>query len=205
MKKILLSISTVALVSITVYAGKNTMPVPSKPIEVPPSPTKSDSTLPLGLYLGGGLTYASTECKCQDITLTKNEVPKNEGKSYGVNLKAGYDFNEFIGIEGKYLHTPWGDEGKALKHYGVYLKPNYTVSEYIDIYGLLGYGKTDCESLKEAKKGFSWGLGGEYTLNKKKGKNSGVGIYAEYLQPLKKSSPNEIKTNVANVGIAYHY
>ncbi len=205
MKRVLISVTTAALLASLAYAGKNTLPVPTKPIAIPTAPVKSEVTLPLGLYLGGGLTYASTECKCQDIQLTNNQVKKSTGKSYGINLKAGYDYNQFIGIEAKYLHTPWGDEGKALKHYGLYLKPNYALNENIDIYGLLGYGKTKCETLNEYKKGFAWGIGGEYTLNKKKGKNNGVGIYAEYLKPIKKSSPTEITTNVANVGVAYHY
>ncbi len=206
MKRVLISITTIAALSSFAIAGKDILPVKTEPVEIPEVKEKADLKLPLGLYLGGGLSYASTECKCKEITLSGNKkVTSSEGKTYGVNLRAGYDYNKFIGIEAKYLHTPWGDDGKALKHYGIYLKPNYAVNENIDVYGLLGYGKTKCEFQNISKKGFAWGLGGEYTINKKKNKNNGIGIYAEYLRPLKKSAPKEITTNVANVGIAYHY
>ncbi len=214
MKQIVISISTIAILSSLAIAGKNTIPAPSEPLKIPePATTVNNNgsvnleNLPLGLYLGGGLTYAKSECKCnQNVTFSNNSVGKtNKATTYGVNLKAGYDYNKFIGIEAKYLHTPWGDDGKALKHYGIYLKPNYAVDENIDLYGLLGYGKTECETLQDSKKGFAWGLGGEYTIENSKDKNKGVGIYVEYLRPLKKKTPNEITTNVANVGVAYHY
>ena len=204
MKKILISLTAVAAMGTSfAFAGQNTMKAPAEPVEIPKSSDEKPSNLklPLGLYLGGGFTYASTECECKDIGVDTT----SEGKTYGVNLKAGYDYNKFIGIEAKYLHTPWGDDGKALKHYGVYLKPNYSFSKNMDLYGLLGYGETKCESQDLDKKGFAWGVGGEYTLNKKKGKKNGVGVYVEYLRPLKKNSPQEITTDVANVGVAYHY
>ncbi len=38
------------------------------PIPVPEAPKPSPKIAPpLGLYIGGGFTYAKTECKCQEL------------------------------------------------------------------------------------------------------------------------------------------
>jgi len=207
MKKIIFSLAAVATLSSTAFAGKSVVPAPLPPLPVPEKPAQQEVLPPLGLYIGGGLTYAKSECQCDDIT-TGNGIKNghSEGKTYGVNLKAGYDFNEYIGIEGKYLYTPWGDKEKTLKHYGLYVKPNMPLTENIDAYALLGYGKTECETLDDSYKGFAWGIGTEYTIgNKKAGAKEGWGVYAEYLRPIKKSGDKDIKTDTISAGIAYHF
>jgi opacity protein-like surface antigen len=135
-----------------------------------------------------------------------NYQPKFTSHTKGVNLKAGYDFNEYIGIEAKYLYTPWGDEDRTLKHYGLYLKPSYPITESLDIYALLGYGKTECESLKDSEKGFGWGVGASYNFGKRvAGKKEGLGVYVEYLRPLKKTGNKKITIDTVNAGLQYNF
>ena len=210
MKKIIISLTAVAALSTTAFAGKNVAPVdvPALPIPEKPKAPTPVAVPPLGLYIGGGLTFVKSECQCDtNVKFSDGTTSKvNSAKSYGVNLKAGYSFNEYIAIEAKYLYTPWGDEDKTLKHYGIYLKPTAPVSENLDVYGLLGYGKTECETLKESYKGLAWGLGAEYTLGEKKnGTKEGWGIYAEYSRPLKKTGSKEITTNAISGGVSYHF
>lgn len=209
MKKVILSLIAVVAVSNTaLFAGKETTLALPKPVPIPAATTVQKSiTPPLGMYVGGGFTYANSECECKDLQTTNGITQgKSQGETRGFNLKGGYEFNEYIGIEAKYLYTPWGDDDKALKHYGIYLKPNYAINENLDLYGLLGYGKTKCDSQNINEKGFAWGLGGEYTLTKKEnGKKNGWGVYVEYNRPLKKSGNKEITTDVANAGVAYHF
>ena len=202
MKKITLSIATLAIIAISAQAGKNVVPAPVEPIPVPVA-------LPLGLYLGGGLTYAHSKCQC-DRSLTCSDgrscaIP-HKGNTYGFNLKAGYNYNEYIGIEAKYIYTPWGDKDKTLKHYGIYLKPTYPINENLDIYALLGYGKTECETINDSQKGFAWGAGAEYTFKKKvEGKKDGLGVYVEYLRPLKKTGNKNITIDMVNAGVTYNF
>jgi OOP family OmpA-OmpF porin len=58
-------------------------------------------------------------------------------------LRAGYDFNKYMGIE---VRTTYGiSDGDQLAHdytYGLYLKPQYPINEKINLYGLLGYATT---------------------------------------------------------------
>ncbi len=208
MKKVIFSLVAATALSSTLFAGKNVAPAPVPALPVPEKPAAPAVLPPLGLYIGGGLTYAKGECQCDtavrfaDGTTSK----KSTGKTYGVNLRAGFDLNEYIGIEGRYIYTPWKDKDKTLKHYGVYLKPMYNVVDNVDVYGLLGYGKTECETLNDSYKGLAWGLGAEYQFNKKKdGLSNGWGVYAEYSRPLKKSGAKNIKTNVISGGVAYHF
>ncbi len=202
MKKLTLSIISIAFMAISAQAGKNVAPAPSEPIPVPPV------YVPLGLYLGGGLTYAHSKCQCNtSVKFSDGTTSKvNSGNSYGVNLKLGYDFNKYFGLEAKYIYTPWGDKKKTLKHYGLYFKPKYSITDNIDIYALLGYGKTECETLNESKKGFAWGAGAEYTINKKiNGKKDGFGVYIEYLRPLKKTGNKNITIDMVNAGVSYNF
>ena len=200
MKKLVLSIITSTAIATSAFAGKNYIPAPSKPIPVPVS-------VPLGLYLGGGLTYSKAECECETLTGTKGLIkPKTKSTTYGFNLKAGYNFNEYMAIEAKYIYTPWKDKDRTVKHYGLYLKPTYPITENFDVYALLGYGITKCETLKDTQKGFGWGAGAEYTFNKKnQGKKEGVGVFVEYLRPLKKTGNKDIKIDMVNAGVSYNF
>ena len=200
MKKLLILLSAVAIFATVSNAGKNYIPAPVEPIPVPPP-----IEVPLGLYLGGGLTYTQSECKCEDIVLSNGQpITAREDKTGGINLKAGYSFNQYMAFEAKYIYSPW--KGHTVKHYGLYLKPTYPISENFDIYALLGYGKTECETLPDSYKGFAWGAGAEYTLNKKiKGKKDGFGLYVEYLRPLKKSGNKDIKVDMVNAGVSYNF
>ena len=211
MKKVIFSlVATVALSSVA-FAGKNVapVPVPSIPIPQKPQPPVTPAVLPpLGLYVGGGLTYVHSKCKCDSNVHFSDGTNgrTNKADTYGINLKAGYTFNDYLAIEGQYLYTPWGDEDKTLKHYGLYLKPTAPVADNLDVYGLLGYGKTECETTNDSFKGFAWGLGAEYTFGQKvSGAKNGWGVYAEYTRPLKKSGSKNITTNAVSTGVAYHF
>ena len=208
MKKVIFSLTVAAALSTAAFAGKNVAPVSIPPLPVPTKPKAPVVVPPLGLYIGGGLTFVKSECQCDtNVKFSDGSTSKvNSAKTYGINLKAGYSFNEYIAIEAKYLYTPWGDEDKTLKHYGIYLKPTAPVSENLDVYGLLGYGKTECETIKESHKGLAWGLGAEYTLGQKKdGLKEGWGVYAEYSRPIKKSGSKNITTNALSGGVSYHF
>ena len=207
MKQITLSLGVIALCATSLFAGKDVAPAIEPPAPIPVTPTKPSITPPIGLYLGGGFTYAYNKCQCAPIT-TQNGTytPTSKSHTEGFNLRGGYEFNPFIGLEARYLYTPWGDDKKTMKHFGLYFKPSYALVDNLDVYGLLGYGKTKCDYQNINENGFAWGIGAEYTFGKRKdGMKKGWGIYAEYTRPLKKSGAKDITTNVGNIGIAYHY
>lgn len=165
-KSILILSFVITTLSTTLYAGgKGVAPaaVPVIPIEtIDPSPW----------YLSAGIVWAKLSgcdlqpnCTYEDVT-------------YGAMLGGGYDYNQYIGVEARYINTfldegPYG--GTPLAHIGVYLKPQYTVSERVNVYALLGYGYT--ENLGngarldyfDSDSGFSAGVGLEYDLSDREG------------------------------------
>ncbi|PHS41797.1 MAG: hypothetical protein COB07_01785 [Sulfurovum sp.] len=164
--RILISSLLAVSLSTALYAGgKNVSAagVPVIPIEViDPSPW----------YLGVGLVWAKLSgcdllpgCSYEDAT-------------YGAMVRGGYDYNEYIGIEARYIRTFWDEGphgGAPLAHAGLFLKPQYPVGERVNVYGLLGYGYT--ENLGNGARlryfdsdwGWSAGAGIEYDLSDRKG------------------------------------
>ncbi len=156
----------VATLSTTLCAGgKGVAPavVPVVPIEtIDPSPW----------YLGAGIVWAKLsgcnlqpDCTYEDVT-------------YGAMVRGGYDYNQYLGLEARYIRTfldegPYG--GTPLAHIGLYLKPQYPVAERVNVYALLGYGYT--ENLGngarldyfDSDSGFSAGVGLEYDLSDREG------------------------------------
>jgi len=176
-KNIILSLITLLTLSTTLFAGggKNLSAVAT-----PVAPIASENTSPW--YLGAGLVWAKLSlddcggapgCTYEDTT-------------YGAMVRGGYDYNEYIGIEARYIRTfldegPYG--GTPLAHAGLFFKPQYPVSERINLYGLVGYGYTD--NLGNGARldyfdndwGFSAGAGIEYDLSDRDGDRIENGNY----------------------------
>ena len=118
----------VALSSALHAGGKGVAPavVPVKPIEViDPSPW----------YIGAGVVWAKLS-GC-DI----NPTCDYEDVTYGAMVRGGYDYNQYVGVEARYINTfldKGPDGGTPLTHIGLFLKPQYPVSERVNVYGLLG-------------------------------------------------------------------
>jgi len=174
-KRILISSLAAVSLSAVLYAGggKNIAPAEAAviPIEtIDPSPW----------YLGAGLVWAKLSgcdlqpgCEYEDVT-------------YGAMVRGGYDYNQYIGVEARYIRTflDEGPEGGTpLAHAGIFLKPQYPVSERINLYALLGYGYT--ENLGNGARlnyfdndwGFSAGAGVEYDLSDRDGDRIENGNY----------------------------
>jgi len=103
-----------------------------------------------------------------------------------VMLQAGYDFNKYIAVEGRYwLGIDTGntdiqghDFDLNVDAWGIYVKPQYPVTDALRIYGLLGYASiSSAEYAYSAMpqsgdmtdygdfNGFSWGVGASYAVS----------------------------------------
>lgn len=175
MMKGIISLSfVITVLSTTLFSGGKSVILASSPVApiemIDPSPW----------YLGGGAVWAKLSgcnlqpgCEYEDVT-------------YGAMLRGGYEYNQYFGVEARYLHTfldegPFG--GTPLAHAGIFLKPQYPVSERVNLYGLLGYGYT--ENLGNGARlnyfdsdwGFSAGAGIEYDLSDREGDRMENGNY----------------------------
>lgn len=169
MKKITLSLIATMAMAGTLMAGGDIAPAMEPVVEVPMVKTIDYS----GFYLGMG--YSAQDSDIADHSFGIDV----DTESNHILFVAGYDYNQYIAIEGRYS-TSVGDitlsdstgysetsSNYETENYAIYLKPQYNMDNGIGVYALAGYGKTTFENLTE--KGddtdFAWGLGAKYTIN----------------------------------------
>jgi len=176
MKKIVSSVALLAMTSSMLIAGGDftdpvepEMNIPTKEIVVIEDDVKYS-----GFYAGAGVNH-----------MRMSEAVTSSG--YGVTLVAGYYFNQYVGVEGRYMTTisdldldssrPIMTTSDTLSNVGLYVKPMYAVTTGFSIYGLAGYGQSTYEIKGSdcTENGFQWGLGAKYELA------NGVGLFVDYL------------------------
>jgi hypothetical protein len=116
-----------------------------------PQPVKH---LAVPLYMGIGLTSSNEQ-------------------SRGILLRSGYEFNQYLGIESRYLKTLWDENNNAevLESVGIFIKPMMGFADQYNIYGLIGYAWTtqyENSHYSIDENGLSLGLGLEYDFSSKR-------------------------------------
>jgi opacity protein-like surface antigen len=175
MKKIVSSIALLAVASNVLIAGGDfevvepSINIPEKEVVVIEDEVKYN-----GFYAGGGLNH-----------MRMSEAVTSSG--YGITLIGGYYFNQYIGLEARYMKTlsdldidssrPIITTSDTLENVGLYVKPMYSITTGLSFYGLAGYGQsTYCNASGDySENGFQWGLGAKYELA------NGVGLFVDYL------------------------
>jgi hypothetical protein len=144
-------------------------PVPVPVVAVPVVAPVIAAIKPKNMYVGldalcGRFETSSGACSCLG----------------DVVAKIGYNFNKYIGIEGRagYGITDADHDGggtsKLKENYGIYLKPQLPLGDKVSLFGLAGYAKAKVEStggnagsligtVNEASPSF--GLGLEFNIN----------------------------------------
>ena len=151
-----------------------------------------------------------------------------EDVTYGTMLRIGYEFNQYLGLEARYVGTYWDEGilfGQRLEHFGLFLKPMLPLTDNVNTYGLLGYGWTKTKTtgaLNAAvdENGFSAGLGLEYDLSDKRDdydpsiyypegfdgqadQEKGWGLFVDYQRLLIKSDVPDM--DVISGGVTYDF
>ena len=221
MKKIMNTIALSALLaSGSLYAGGKLI----APAEVPVAVIPMDDPNPL--YIGVGALWAGLKSDCY---CPPDVVVEIEDKTWGGIVRFGYDYNQYIGLEGRYLDAPADSDWSETQHYGIYLKPMIPAGDRVNIYGLLGYGKTKIETdcgagipEKYDYDGFSYGIGLEYDFSDPDGdkeenmyydrefdghgdQNRHWGVWVDYQNLLRDEGPTNFNAYVVTFGITYDF
>ena len=157
----ILSLVSILALSGVSYAGGDIVPV--EEVIVPDVDNSA-------FYIGLGIGYSSL-----NDDFTNEEISNNT-----VMLQAGYRYNEYVSLEGRYsfgfntdydrghlLPDPFLDYNGDVSNWGIYVKPMYPIGDF-NIYALLGYGGVQLDDLMLGdayEDGFQWGLGGSYAIN----------------------------------------
>lgn len=228
MKKFTLSAVAVLAMSASAIAGGDFAPVVEPIIEIQEAPIVDDS----GFYVGLAYGYADIS---DDYTASTGSFGNHEDNFNTYMLQAGYKFNQYIAVEGRYWDSvgdgDWTDrytlpDGRVFNTsgpcsefsaWGLYVKPMYPVTEEFDVYALLGYGNVDLstEFGRDAKfldmneDGFQWGLGASYELT------DNVAVFADYVNLYNDNSAaitdgiytetHDYSIYTANVGVTYKF
>ncbi len=204
MKKFSGSIVVGLLLSSFALAGGDIAPV--EPAVVVPAPVVDDS----GFYLG--VAYAFANWNRDSVLTLDNGVDApftvasatDEVDYNAIMAQAGYKFNQYIALEGRYWWSlgdndhDWSEteyvdglpvgtisgsfnDGDDLRAWGIYLKPMYPVTEQFDIYALLGYGNVELSDdggdfVDESD--FQWGIGASYEFTEN------LSIFVDYVRLL---------------------
>ncbi|MFK5938207.1 MAG: porin family protein [Sulfurimonas sp.] len=195
MKKLTLSLVTVLAMSTFAIAGGDIAPV--EPVVETPYVEESTGAF----YIGGAYGYVNMEVS--DIGFSEDDSLNS------FMFQAGYKFNPYIAIEGRYWATSedeWNNSGVdfSADSWGIYVKPMYPVSNELDIYALLGYGDTDPEVAGQGAPydtdGFQWGLGASYAFT------DNVAVFVDYVNLYDDTNNGEDLTiDTVNLGVTYSF
>jgi OOP family OmpA-OmpF porin len=202
-RTILLSVAAIAVTMTLSQAGGDIIPV-YEPV-VAPEAIQYDS---VPVYVGAGFNRGvynnecGTNCTYEDVT-------------YGITLRAGYEFNQYVGVEARYIGTYWDADtlgGQELSHVGLYVKPMMPIGNSLNIYGLVGYGLTTTSTggngnLAEVdESGFAAGLGIEFDINPEDNEDSlesGFGLFVDYQRLLIDSDVPDM--DVVSAGVTFDF
>ena len=176
MKKIVSSIALLTVASNILMAGGDFIEPVEPEINIPIQEIVviEDEVKYSGFYIGAAANH-----------IRMSEAVSSSG--YGVTLIAGYYFNQFVGLEARYMRTlsdltldsrrPIIKTSDVLENVALYLKPMYSITTGLALYGLAGYGQsTYCNASGDySENGFQWGLGAKYELA------NGLGLFVDYL------------------------
>ena len=217
MNKFLVNAGLSVVLCSSLYAGggKNLLPVA---VPVVPIETVDINPWYIGVGLIAGKYYDDCVASCvyEDVT-------------YGMMVRGGYEWNQYIGVEARAMGTFWDADplgGEKLQHIGLFAKPSYPLGEDFNVYGLLGYGWTKTTTGGNGNlptvddHGFSYGIGLEYDLSDKEDdyiengdydrefdgqadQEKGWGLFIDYQRLLVKSGIPDM--DVISVGVTYDF
>ena len=167
------------------------------------------------IYVGLGLVAARYDSRCLNGPMGCDGIDRTGG----LLVRAGYDFNKYLGMEARALVTSYKDNGGKVQHFGAFVKPMYPVTDDLNAYGLVGFGKTTTSgTLRRVDvSGLSFGLGLEYDLSDDKKKDAkynrkfdgladqekGFGVFADYEKLYYKKNAPEL--DAVSVGVTYDF
>jgi len=211
----------------SLYAGKNVVLAPVGIVVIP------EQIDPNPFYVGVGAIWAGVSRDCIDPNPYCPDT-RLKDSTWGGIIRAGYDYNQYFGIEARALKATLDSDWAETTHYGIFLKPMMPVGEQMNIYGLLGYGHTkvitDCAiQEKFTHDGFSYGIGLEYDLSDKEDdyesykehaddvlefdrpfdgqgdQEVGWGLWIDWQNLLHDEGADKYKVNIISFGVTYDF
>lgn len=165
-----------------------------------------------GLYLGLG--YSSTNIDLTIDGLNNENQELLDTSTDSILILAGYDFNEYVGLEGRYyinnsslaydyyLGGTLLEDVYEVESLAIYLKPQYHL-DAITLYALIGMSANDYTATNilgsDSDTLFSWGGGAKFNVTQS------LGLFVDYTDLGKNDSVLETGLSSWNVGFSYKF
>lgn len=122
-------------------------------------------------YVDLGVALSAVSTRDASVSMNIFQVTEGQDRLGNVTFLAGYDFNVYFGLEGRYTTTIVAQDAVKMQGWSLFVKPAYPVSEKFDIYALIGYGGISMDPsanrfVDVSGNGFQWGLGIDYRFGK---------------------------------------
>lgn len=159
MKRVLYSCMTVACIGSFAAAGGDIAPV--EPATEAPVVTEG------GFYAGIALSGLSS--RGSSVSMDIFSAKTGQDRLGNVTFQAGYEFNPYIAVEGRYTTTITNEDYVEMDGWSLFVKPQYPVSESFTVYALLGYGNVNLDQSGSVpvdvdENSFQWGIGASYDV-----------------------------------------
>ena len=160
MKRNIAIVGIVSIISSSVYGGGDLVTV--EPV-IEESVVVDNSSF----YVGLALSAVSTRDSDVSMNIFNDKI--GQDRLGNITLQAGYNFNEYIAVEGRYTTSFADEDFVKMDGWSLFVKPQYPVTEDINIYALLGYGGVNMDSKNGSNinvdgNGFQWGIGTSYDM-----------------------------------------
>ena len=204
MKNITLSVLVMMAIGNISYAGGDIAPVVEPEVTVP---AINESVSESGFYVGLGVSAVSTRESGLDFFSEK----EGQDRTGDITLLAGYDFNQYIAVEGRYMVSVTEEDILERSSWGIYVKPQYPIYEDFKVYALLGYGGFDADGIDGStvnvdETSFQWGIGASYEVM------DNISIFVDYLNIANDvetttfiTSPSDVDSDAITVGMTYKF
>jgi len=198
MKKIVLSAVAVLAMSSFAVAGGDVAPV------VVPVVVEEEGLN--GFYAGLGLSAVST--RDANVDLNFFDVEHGQDRLGNVSFLAGYNFNEYVAVEGRYTTTFSDEDLVEMDGWSLFVKPQYPISEDFSVYALLGFGGVTMDGVNGApvavdETGFQWGIGANYMATEN------ISVFIDYtslatdMEGLYWDGALEVDADAITIGVNY--
>lgn len=170
-----------------------------------------------GFYVGLGMNRMALN----------NDYTDEEFSVTGLMLQAGYQYNQYLAIEGRYnfdigdvdydhgtvLHPDIDDYPGNFTNLAVYVKGTYPIGNFTP-YVLLGYGEVALTNIPlggpgisadRAEKGFQWGLGAGYQFTE------AISFFVDYVRAYDgtgfdgRAADVDVSADIWTLGIRYTF
>ena len=136
---------------------------------------QAPSVVDSGPYVGIGYGFGTTSVSVDGFG-SNSLVGTTD--SDNVFIQAGYNFNSFVAVEGRYGYgVENGFDNTSVDTFALYAKPQFPVTSELNVYGLLGYAWSTsyCDTCFDTDfDGLAYGLGASYEVTPK------VEVFVDY-------------------------